>query len=232
MIRLRRSEERGHANHGWLDTRHTFSFADYHDPEHMGFRSLRVINDDRIAPASGFPDHPHRDMEILSFPVEGALEHRDSMGNGSVIRPGEVQYMSAGTGVVHSEFNPSPEEECRLLQVWILPESRGGRPAYEQRRFPPEERRDRFRLVASPDGREGSLTLRRDAEVYSGIFSPGSAGRHALATGRHAWLQVVRGRLRLGDRELAEGDGAAYSDEPEVSLRALEETELLLFDLP
>ena len=231
MIRIRRSGERGHAQHGWLDTRHTFSFADYHDPQHMGFRELRVLNDDRVVPAAGFPTHPHRDMEILSYVVEGALAHRDSLGNGSTIRPGDVQRMSAGTGVLHSEFNPSRSEGCRFLQVWIHPERRGIPPSYEQKHFAPEERRGRLRLIASRDGREGSLAIHQDVAVYAGLLEAGERLSHGLAPGRHAWVQVVRGAVRVGGHELEEGDGAAASDEPALELEARGSAEILVFDL-
>lgn len=231
MIRIRRSEERGRANHGWLDSRFSFSFADYQDPEHMGFRSLRVINDDRVAPDSGFPTHPHRDMEIVTWIVEGALAHKDSTGSGSTIRPGDVQRMSAGTGIAHSEFNPSKTEPTRLLQIWILPERRGLKPGYEEKHVPESERRGRLRLIASRDGREDSVTIHQDASIFAGLFAKGDRVRHDLAPGRHAWLQVVRGDVRLGEHELREGDGAALSEEPVVELEARGDAEVLLFDL-
>jgi redox-sensitive bicupin YhaK (pirin superfamily) len=231
MIRIRRAAERGHADHGWLDTRHSFSFADYHDPEHTGYRSLRVINDDRVTPGAGFPTHPHRDMEIISYVVEGALEHRDSMGNGSVIRPGDIQRMTAGTGVRHSEFNPSDTEGGRFLQIWILPERVGLDPGYEQKHFPETERRGRLRLAVSRDGREGSIKLHQDAEIYAGLLDDGDRVTHDLAAGRGAWIQVIRGRLRVGEHDLNEGDGAASDDEASVSIVGVEQAELLLFDL-
>ncbi len=231
MIRIRRSDERGHANHGWLDTYHTFSFAGYHDPRNMGFRSLRVLNDDKVAPAAGFPTHPHRDMEILTYVVEGALEHRDSSGGGSVIRPGDVQRMTAGSGIAHSEFNPSPEEWTRLLQIWLLPERRGLEPGYEQKHFEHAGRRGKLRLVASRDGRDGSLTIHQDVAVYAGLLAAGDRARLPLAPGRHAWVQVVRGTVRLGDHELREGDGARVSDERTLELASVDDAELLLFDL-
>ncbi|HWP64700.1 MAG TPA: pirin family protein [Candidatus Limnocylindria bacterium] len=231
MIQIRGSEERGHANHGWLDTRHTFSFADYHDPRFMGFRALRVINEDHVAPARGFGTHPHRDMEILTYMVAGSLQHRDSMGNGSVIKPGEVQRMTAGTGVTHSEMNPSPTEPAHLLQIWILPERPGLPPSYEQREFPAPERRDRLRLVASRDGRDGSVTVHQDVDVYAASLSPGATVELPLQPGRHAWVQVVRGVVAVNGTALADGDGAALSGERSVRLDAHGDAELLLFDL-
>jgi redox-sensitive bicupin YhaK (pirin superfamily) len=231
MIGVRRSGERGFADHGWLRTHHTFSFADYQDPRFMSFRALRVINDDLIAPAAGFPTHPHRDMEIVSYVVEGALEHRDSMGNGSVIRPGDVQRMSAGTGVTHSEFNPSKDERTRLLQIWILPERQGLAPGYQQKRFEEADRRGQLRLVASRDGRDGSVTLHQDAEIHAGLLDEGDGVRHELRPGRGVWVQVVRGRLRFADELLEEGDGVAVEDLPEVEMTGLANSEVLLFDL-
>ena len=234
MIQVRRSDERGHADHGWLDTYHTFSFADYHDPRHMGFRSLRVLNDDKVAPAAGFPTHPHRDMEILTYVVEGALEHRDSSGGGSVIRPGDVQRMTAGRGIAHSEFNPSKELWTRLLQIWLLPEERGLEPGYEQKHFDEAGRRGKLRLVASRDGRDGSLTIHQDVAVHAGLLGPGDRAELPLAPGRHAWVQVVRGSVRLGGQELGQGDGAGISDEPAVELIGAAEpgaAEVLVFDL-
>ncbi|WP_242336605.1 pirin family protein [Anaeromyxobacter sp. SG66] len=231
MITIRRSEARGHFDHGWLDTRHTFSFADYHDPGHMGFRTLRVINEDRVAPGQGFGTHGHRDMEILSYVLSGRLAHRDSMGTGSTIGPGEVQRMTAGTGVLHSEFNGSDSEPVRFLQIWILPERRGLLPGYEQKQFPEEERRGRLRLVASHDGADGSVTIHQDARVYAALLGAGERAVLPLDAGRHAWVQVARGTLRLGDETLAAGDGAAMSDEREVRLEGVEAAEVLVFDL-
>jgi quercetin 2,3-dioxygenase len=231
VIRVRPAELRGHAEHGWLESWHTFSFADYRDPEHMGFRALRVINEDRVMPGEGFPAHGHRDMEILTYVLDGALEHRDSLGNGSVIRPGEVQRMSAGTGVTHSEYNASREEPVHLLQIWILPERDGIAPGYEQRPFPADERRGRLRLLASRDGREGSLTIHQDAALYGTLLEPGKTLVHSLEPGRHAWLQIAGGAVMLDDLALRAGDGAALSDEPILEVRALEPAELLLFDL-
>jgi redox-sensitive bicupin YhaK (pirin superfamily) len=231
MIEVRKSDERGFADHGWLKTHHTFSFADYHDPEFMGFRALRVINDDRVAPAGGFPTHPHREMEIVSYVVEGALEHLDSMGNGSVMRPGDVQRMTAGTGVTHSEFNPSKTEGMRLLQIWVLPSEKGLDPGYEQKHFPEEQRHGRLRLVVSPDSREGSIKLHQDADIYAGLLGPGETVTHDIAAGRGLWIQMVRGRVRVGDTELAEGDGSAVENERSVLITGDEESEFLVFDL-
>ncbi len=231
MMQLRRSPERGHFDHGWLDTLHTFSFADYYDPRHMHFRTLRVINEDRVAPGAGFPTHPHRDMEIVTYVLEGALQHRDSMGNGSVIRPGDVQRMSAGSGVTHSEYNASESEPVHLLQIWMLPERKGIPPSYEQKAFSEEERRGKLRLVASPDGRDGSVTIHQDNALYVALLGPGESVRHELAPNRHAWLQVARGRVTLNGTELAAGDGAAISQEKFVELRGVQDAEVLLFDL-
>lgn len=231
MITLRKSGERGGFDFGWLDTKHTFSFGDYHDPRHMGFRSLRVINDDRVQPGEGFPTHGHRDMEIITYVLEGALEHKDSLGTGSVIRPGEVQRMSAGTGIMHSEFNASKQDLLHLLQIWILPERRGLAPGYEQKAFSEEERRNRLRVVASRDGREGSVTVHQDVSLLAGLLDPGARVTHPLATGRHAWVHVARGSVRLGGQVLSAGDGAAVSDAPDVTLEGVEAAEVLVFDL-
>jgi quercetin 2,3-dioxygenase len=231
MITLRRSDERGRFDHGWLDTRHTFSFAGYYDPDHMGFRDLRVINEDLVAPGAGFPTHSHRDMEILTYVLEGQLEHRDSMGNRSVILPGEVQRMSAGTGVTHSEYNPSSTDRLHLLQIWIRPERAGLAPGYEQRAFAEADRRGRFRVLAAPDGREGALTIHQDAALLGALASPGDELRHELLPGRHAWLHVTRGEVALNGHRLGPGDAAAFSDESRVSLTARSDAELLLFDL-
>jgi redox-sensitive bicupin YhaK (pirin superfamily) len=230
MIAVRKSGERGHFDYGWLDTRHTFSFDRYYDPAHMGFRSLRVINEDRVAAGQGFPTHPHRDMEILTYVVEGALEHRDSMGTGSVIRPGDVQRMSAGTGITHSEFNPSGSEPLHLLQIWILPGQKGLTPEYEQKFFPAEEKRGRLRLVAAPDGADGAITIHQDTRVYAALLEPGQEVMHEIA-GRHAWVQVIRGAVTVNGTALAAGDGAAVSKELRLTLRATEPSELLVFDL-
>ena len=232
MITIRRSEDRGHAEHGWLDTYHTFSFADYHDREHVHFSVLRVLNEDRVAPGAGFPPHPHRDMEIVTCVLEGALRHQDSMGNGAVIRPGDVQRMSAGTGVVHSEHNASSREPVHLLQIWILPAQRGLEPTYEQKTFPEGERRGRLRLVASPDGRDGSVTIHQDARLCVSTLGEGDEVRHALTPGRRAYLHVIRGAVQLEGKRLAAGDGARLEDQAEVRLQAVEAAEFLLFDLP
>lgn len=231
MIQVRRSHERGHARHGWLESFHTFSFADYHDPRHMGFRTLRVINDDRVQPDKGFGTHSHRDMEIITYVLTGALEHRDSMGNGSVIRPGDVQLMRAGTGVTHSEFNHSHDEIVHLLQIWILPEERALVPGYEQQHFSAAERGNVLRLVVSRDGRDGSLRVRQDAALYATILELGASVSHALAADRHAWVHLARGRADLNGNHLAEGDSAAVSEESRITLAADGPAEALVFDL-
>jgi quercetin 2,3-dioxygenase len=232
MITIRKSRDRGHAQHGWLDSHHTFSFADYHDPEHMGFRSLRVINEDRVQPGKGFGTHPHRDMEILTYVLEGALEHKDSMGTGSVIRPGDVQRMTAGTGVTHSEYNHSKSDPVHLLQIWILPAEPGLPPGYEQKHFPQSEKRGRLRLIASRDGREGSVVIHQDADLYAAVLGPGESVRHALRPGRHAWIQVARGEITSSGKKLSAGDGARVSDEPAIEISGGDAgAEILLFDL-
>jgi len=231
MIQIRRSADRGHANHGWLDSHHSFSFADYHDPRQMGFRSLRVINEDRVQPGAGFPTHSHSDMEILTWVLEGALEHKDSLGTSSRIRPGELQRMSAGSGVTHSEYNASRDALVHFLQIWILPERRGLAPSYEQRAFAIAGARDRLTLVASRDGRDGSLTVHQDLALFAGAPLAGTLLSHPLAAGRFGWLQLARGRVRLGSETLEAGDGAALSAEPAIALEALENSELLVFDL-
>jgi hypothetical protein len=231
MIAVRRSHERGHAQHGWLDTYHTFSFAGYHDPRYTGFRALRVINEDRVEPGTGFGTHSHRDMEILTYVLEGSLAHKDSMGNGSVIRPGDVQRMTAGTGVSHSEYNHSQVDPVHLLQIWILPERKGLEPGYEQRSFPGGQRQGRLRLIAARDGRDGAVTIHQDVQVYSGLLSAGDELTHRLGPGRHAWVQVARGAVRVNGHLLKAGDGAAVSDEGELRLTADHASELLLFDL-
>src|SRR5436309_6185661 len=213
MIVRRPANERGRTKIGWLDSWHSFSFGDYYDPAHVEFRSLRVLNDDWVAGGQGFGMHPHRDMEIITYMVSGALEHKDSLGTGSVIRPGEVQRMSAGTGIRHSEFNPSPTEPAHLLQIWLTPERRGLTPGYEQKAFPEAERRGRWRLVASPDGRDGSVTIHQDAELYVTLLEPGESATHELRPGRYAWGQVARGAVTVNGKPLAEGDGAAASEE-------------------
>jgi redox-sensitive bicupin YhaK (pirin superfamily) len=231
-IMVRRAGERGHADHGWLDTWHTFSFADYYDPRFMGFRVLRVINEDFVAPGRGFPTHGHRDMEIITYVLEGALEHRDSLGTGSVIRPGEVQRMSAGTGVRHSEANPSSTDPLHLLQIWIEPATTGIAPGYEQRAFADADRRGRLRLVAGPDGAEGSVTIHQDARVYATVLGAGDKVTHRLAPGRYGWLHVARGALALNGQRLGAGDGAAIGEESALTLTGETASEALLFDLP
>lgn len=231
MIRIRPSDERGHRNIGWLDSYFSFSFADYYDPRHMGFRALRVINQDRVEASGGFPMHPHRDMEIITYVTGGALEHKDSMGHGEVIRRGEVQRMSAGTGVTHSEFNPSPEEATTLLQIWILPDREGHQPSYEQTLFSDDDKRNRLRPIATPDGADGSTTIHADARVFASILDAGATARHALAPGRHAWVQVVDGALTMNGQALAAGDGAAVSEEAALDFVASDGAEFLLFDL-
>jgi redox-sensitive bicupin YhaK (pirin superfamily) len=231
MITIRKSEDRGHFDLGWLDTYHTFSFDQYYDPAHTHFRSLRVINEDRVAPGQGFPTHSHRDMEIITYILAGALEHRDSMGNGSVIRPGDVQRMSAGTGVSHSEFNPSAAEPVHLLQIWILPQRHGLAPGYEEKHFDEQGRRGRLQLIASNDGRDGSVTIHQDARVYAAILDAGQTTVHAIDENRSAWLQVARGTLLANDLELKQGDGVAVHKESELRLTAHDQTEVLLFDL-
>jgi redox-sensitive bicupin YhaK (pirin superfamily) len=232
MITLRPADQRGQADYGWLHTRYTFSFADYYDPKHVHFRSLRVINEDHVEPGHGFGTHPHRDMEIITYVLEGALAHKDSMGTGSTIRPGEVQRMSAGTGVLHSEFNHSPSEEVHLLQIWILPERKGIEPSYEQKEFGRESKLNRLRLVASPDGAEGSVTIQQDARLYASILEEGKSVRHELGEGRYAWLQVVRGEVSLNGTTLKGGDGAAVEHEAALEIIARSpNSEFLLFDL-
>ncbi len=231
MIQLRPAAERGHANHGWLDTWHTFSFDSYHDPDHMGFRTLRVINEDFVAPGAGFPTHPHRDMEIVTYVLEGALQHKDSLGNGSVIRPGDGQRMSAGAGILHSEANASKSDPVHLLQIWIRPERRGIQPGYEQKAFPAGEERGRLRPIAARDGRDGAVTIHQDVTLYASVLAPSQQVEHRLAPGRHAWLQIARGTLTLNGKWLNQGDGAAVSDEENLTIRAEEDAEFLLFDL-
>ncbi|QYO65468.1 pirin family protein [Leptolyngbya sp. 7M] len=231
MITIRRSNERGHANHGWLDTYHSFSFADYYDPRFMSFRDLRVINEDYIEPAQGFPTHGHRDMEIITYVVQGELSHRDSMGNGETIRPHEVQRMTAGTGVMHSEYS-SPTEKTHLLQIWILPEKKNLQPSYEQKLFPPEEKQGKLRLVASRGGDDGSVHINQDARLYASILAADDSVKHELAEGRYAWVQLISGELDLNGEILRPGDGAAVSDESLMEFRAgADNTEFLLFDL-
>jgi redox-sensitive bicupin YhaK (pirin superfamily) len=230
VITIRKADERGRTKAGWLDSHHTFSFGEYYDPKHLGFSVLRVINDDRVAPGAGFATHPHRDMEIVTYVLEGALEHKDSMGNGSVIVPGEVQRMSAGTGVTHSEFNPSKTEPVHFLQIWVLPGAKGLPPGYEQKKFSVPEKS--FRLVASPDGSDGSVSINQDAKIYAGRLTNGGSLRHALSPTRKGWLHVARGEVKLKDTVLHEGDAAALQEEQSLELSDAKNAELLLFDLP
>lgn len=231
MLTRRRAEERGHANHGWLNSYHTFSFGRYYDPRHLGFSKLRVINEDTVSPGGGFGTHGHRDMEIISYVLEGILEHRDSMGNGSLIRAGEVQRMSAGTGVTHSEFNPSRSEPAHFLQIWVLPEQPGLRPSYEQKTFPDEEKRRRLRLVGSRDGREGSLTIHQDVDLYATRLGDGDSVDHEVAGGRKAWVQVARGCVVLNEERLNTGDGVAIEGPVRLTLTGASQAEVLVFDL-
>jgi redox-sensitive bicupin YhaK (pirin superfamily) len=231
MIKIRKAEDRGHFDFGWLDTYHTFSFGDYYDPLHMAFRSLRVINEDVVQPGRGFPTHGHRDMEIVTYILEGALEHRDSMGSGSIIRRGDAQRMSAGTGVRHSEANPSKDEPVHLLQIWIIPEREGQQPEYEEKKFADEETRNRLRLIISPDGDDGAVRIHQDARIYASVLDEGKTVNHQIPTGRHAWLQVAGGAVELNGTQLKHGDGAAVSQENQLSIVARESSEVLLFDL-
>ena len=231
MITIRKAYNRGHADHGWLNTYHTFSFANYYDPQHMGFRALRVINEDRVQPGMGFSTHPHQDMEIISYVLEGSLEHKDSMGNGSVILPGEVQRMSAGTGITHSEYNHSKTELVHFLQIWILPAIKGVTPSYEQKAFPEQEEQGNLRLVASQDGRDGSVTIHQDVNLYAAILESGEELVHPIPAGRHVWLQVARGKVRFNGVVLEQSDGAAISNEDRLAIAGLDKSEILLFDL-
>jgi len=231
VITVLPSSERFHTEAGWLDSHHSFSFADHYDPERLGFRALRVINDDRVQPARGFGSHSHRDMEIITYVLSGELAHKDSMGNGSIIRPGEVQRMSAGTGVVHSEMNPSRTEPVHFLQIWVVPDRSGHEPGYEQKLFPDAERRGKLRVVASPDGRDGSVTIHQDALVHASLLERGERVSYSLPSTRHAWVHVARGTVDVNGQSLREGDGAAISDEDRLDLTARESSEVLLFDL-
>jgi redox-sensitive bicupin YhaK (pirin superfamily) len=231
MLTVRKSGDRGHFDHGWLDTRHTFSFGEYDDPQHRGFRQLRVINEDRVRPGEGFPTHGHRDMEIISYVLEGAIEHKDSLGTGEVLRPGELQRMSAGTGVRHSEFNPSSTDPLHFLQIWIIPEKIGLEPSYEQKAFPVASREGKVQLLASHDGREGSLTLHQDVSLLGALLGPKQTLEVPLAPGRHGWIQVARGQVEVNGVALSEGDGAAVSDERLLRLTGQKTAELLIFDL-
>lgn len=231
MITIRPGDERGRSRLSWLDSRHSFSFGDYHDPAHMGFRALRVINEDRVSPGAGFPTHGHRDMEIISYVLDGALEHKDSTGATSVIRPGEVQRMTAGTGVRHSEYNASQADMVHFLQIWILPEKEGLKPGYEQRYFPPADKRGKLRLVASRDGSEGSVTVHQDVDLYASLLVPGERIGFDLRSARHAWIQIARGAVRLNGMPLKAGDGAAVSAENKIEIEGESAAEVLLFDL-
>ena len=231
MITIRSSNQRGGGDHGWLKTHHTFSFGEYWDPKWMGFRSLRVINEDWVAPNAGFPTHPHRDMEIITYVLEGKLEHKDSLGTGSVILPGDGQRMTAGSGIRHSEFNPSTTDAVHLLQIWIQPERAALPPSYEQKSFPEEQKRNKLRVIASRDASEGSVKINQDARLYVTLLKPGEEVAHEFRLGRHGWLQVARGAVELNGKKLAQGDGAAISDEKSVSIKGAEDAEVLLFDL-
>jgi redox-sensitive bicupin YhaK (pirin superfamily) len=231
MIQIRPSAERGGGNHGWLKTHHTFSFGDFWDPKWMGFRSLRVINEDWVAPNTGFPTHPHRDMEIITYVLEGKLEHKDSLGTGSVILPGDGQRMTAGSGIRHSEFNPSTTDSVHLLQIWIQPEKAALQPSYEQKSFPVGEKQGKLRLIASRQAADGSVKINQDAQLYVSLLKPNEEVTHELAAGRHAWLQVARGAVELNGKKLSQGDGAAITDEPKLTIKGTENAEVLLFDL-
>jgi quercetin 2,3-dioxygenase len=232
-MKLRRADDRGLADHGWLRSFHTFSFADYYDPDHMGFRALRVINEDRVAPGKGFGTHSHRDMEIVSYVLSGGIEHKDSMGNGSVIRPGDVQRMSAGTGIAHSEYNASKTELVHFLQIWIVPDQRGIAPGYEQKAFSEADKRGTLRIVASPDGRDGSVTIHSSQRLYAGLFDGNERATHVLEPGRHAWVHIALGKVRVNGEELSAGDAAAFSDEREIAIEGLPSgaADVLVFDL-
>ncbi len=228
---IRKATDRGHAKHGWLDSHHTFSFADYHDPKHMGFRSLRVINDDRVEGGQGFGAHSHRDMEIISYVLEGELAHKDSMGTGETIRPGDVQRMSAGTGVQHSEFNASKTDEVHFLQIWLLPDQKGIKPGYEQKTYSEADKRGKLRLVASPDGANGSITIHTDAKLYAGLFTEGEAAELVIPKGRGAWLHVAKGKVRINGKDLGAGDAVAVENENSVRIEGVADGEVLAFDL-
>lgn len=231
MITLRKSAERGHANHGWLDTYHSFSFANYYDPKHMGFRALRVINEDKVSSSAGFGMHGHQDMEIITYVLEGALEHKDSIGNGAIIKPGEVQRMSAGTGIMHSEFNHSKTDSVHLLQIWLLPDTKGLQPSYEQREFAVAKTPNQLHLVAAKDGREGAVRVHQDVDLYAAVLEPNTQVSYSLSPDRHAWVQVARGEITLNGLPMKQGDGAAISRESEVAIAASDASEILLFDL-
>ena len=231
MIKLRKHHERGHADHGWLKTYHTFSFASYHDPEYMGFRSLRVMNEDRVAAGQGFGTHAHENMEIVSYVLEGALAHKDSLGNGEILKPGEFQRISAGTGITHSEFNPSKDEISHFYQIWLLPKSKGIEPGYEQKQFDDSEITNSLRIVASHDGRDGSLSIHQDAIIYLSKLESGNSLNYDIPPARHAWLQVLRGSVTLNETAMDTSDGAAISNETELSITATDDSEIMLFNL-
>jgi quercetin 2,3-dioxygenase len=231
MITLRPSTERGGADHGWLKTRHTFSFNTYHDPAHMHFRALRVINEDWVAPGQGFGTHPHDNMEIITYVLEGALEHKDNLGTGSIIRPGDAQRMSAGTGIRHSEYNASATDQVHMLQIWIMPNQRNVAPGYEQKVFPAAEKTGKLRGIAAPDGRDGAVTIHADTSLYVSVLKQNEKVIHTLAPNRHAWLQVTKGSVELNGKKLTQGDGASASDEPRLEIEATADAEILLFDL-
>jgi redox-sensitive bicupin YhaK (pirin superfamily) len=231
MITIRRSNERGGGDFGWLNTRHSFSFSDYRDDKWMGFRSLRVINEDWVAPNGGFPTHPHRDMEIITYILSGKLEHKDSLGTGSVILPGDGQRMTAGRGIRHSEFNPSKTETAHLLQIWILPDKQGHEPSYEQKSFPETEKRGKLRLIASNTGANGSVKINQDAKLFVSLLGPGEEVKHSLGAKRHAWVQIAKGEVELNGQKLKQGDGAGVSDEKSLTITGTEDAEVLLFDL-
>jgi len=231
MIAIQKSADRGYANHGWLKSYHSFSFASYYNPQKMGFRDLRVINEDRVDPGQGFGTHSHRDMEIVSYILEGAVEHKDSMGNSTIIRPGEVQIMSAGTGISHSEYNPSPQDLVHFLQIWILPDTQGLTPRYEQKKYPNEEKQNQLRLVVSPDGRDGSVTIHQDAKIYASLLDAGKQVEHELGANRHAWIQLITGEIVVNDSWLVAGDAVAISEQDKIAIAAQQNSEFLLFDL-
>ena len=231
MITLRPSDQRGGADHGWLKTRHSFSFNTYHDPNHMHFRALRVINEDWVAPGQGFGTHPHDNMEIITYVLQGALEHKDSLGTGSIIRPGDAQRMSAGTGIRHSEYNASKTDQVHMLQIWIMPNQRNVTPGYEQKTFPAAEKAGKLRVIAAPDGRDGAVTIHADTNLYVSTLKSGEKVQHPLAAGRAAWLQVAKGEVQLNGNKLKQGDGASITDEPQLEISATTNAEILLFDL-
>ena len=231
MIQVRKSSDRGHGDHGWLNSFHTFSFANYHDPQHMGFRALRVMNEDRIAGGQGFGTHAHQDMEIVSYVLDGALEHKDSMGNGEILKPGEFQRISAGSGITHSEFNPSPDHSTHFYQIWLLPESKGISPSYEQKSFDPALRQNRLQLVASPDAAEDSLTIHQDVRIFLADIAANKKIEHQLLSLRHAWIQVLRGEVAINGQSLQTGDGIALSDEHKLQILGQSDSEIMLFDL-